>query len=65
MDAIVTDAYVRSAVAQTTWLAIRSTGGDFLGAGCYKAGLAVKSRPISALVTDYERKAAFARAPYL
>jgi hypothetical protein len=31
----------------------------------YKAGLAVKSRPISTFVTDYERKAAFARAPYL
>jgi hypothetical protein len=31
----------------------------------YKTGLAVKSRPISALVTDYERKAAFVGAPYL
>jgi hypothetical protein len=30
-----------------------------------KAGLAVKSRSIATLITDYERKAAFVGAPYL
>jgi hypothetical protein len=31
----------------------------------YKARLAVRSGAIATLVTDYERKAAFGRAPYL
>jgi hypothetical protein len=30
--------YVRSAVAPTTWLAIRTTGGDVLGASSYNGG---------------------------